>query len=319
MNGMDGMDASETLYGDGSSGARTIAADARFETEDDANQQWTDFTVEEGVTLRVQSGAVIRCSGSFVNRGTILVESGAQGGDRSGFDSSTAQGAERPAALGINTLGAAGGEVGDTSAERAGGAGGDGISEFEARVTLRLGLRAGSGGAAALTSGGAGGGGLTVLALGTIENLGTIMADGADSTESGGGGGGGGVILLASAEAIMNDSSAGLMARGGAGGAAGSAVGPGGGGGGGLIHLIAPVILDQGVMDVTGGDAGAIAAGAMVTADMRAGGGGGGGSAGAGGDGGGVPDGAMTPPGAATAGSAGRALHTLRNPALILR
>jgi hypothetical protein len=316
--GRDGADASETLYGDGSSGARHVAADARFETANDANQQWTDFSVAAGATLRLQSGAVIRCTGTFTNYGTILIEHGAQGADRSGFDSSTMEGSSRAAALGINTLAAGSGEIGGSSAVRSGGSGGDGISEFEARVTLRIAVRAGSGGGAALAAGGAGGGGVTILAQGAITNFGTILADGADAA-AGGGGGGGGVILLASAESIVNAASAALSAEGGAGGVAGADCGPGGGGGGGVIHIVAPVIQNLGVTSVAGGEGGGVPAGTVVEAGIRSGGGGGGGSGGAGGKGGDVPSGAAPAPDHAAAGASGHVLVTYRAPGLVVR
>ncbi len=316
--GADGQDAPETLYGDGSSGAREITGDTRFETASDVNQLWTDFSVAAGATLRIQSGAVIRCTGSFVNYGTIVIETGAQGGARSGYDISTVEGVSQAPALGINTLVAASGEVGDASSGRVGGPGGDGISEFEAFSLLTVSLRAGSGGGAALYDGGAGGGGVIILAEGPVENFGTIVADGADASD-GGGGGGGGVLLIASGDSITNAAGASLMVRGGAGGSSGENAAPGGGGGGGLIHLLAPVVDNAGSTNVDGGNAGTIADGALVTVEPRAGGGGGGGSAGAGGSGGDVPAGASIAPLAAEAGGPGRFLITLQQPTLLFR
>lgn len=318
-DGQDGADAPILLFGDGSSGARHVTGDARLETADDANQQWTDLSVAAGVTLRIQSGAVIRCTGSLINNGTILIESGAQGGGRSGFDSTTMDGATQPAGLGLNTQPAAAGEAGDASSDRSGGAGGDGISEFETRVMLNIGIRAGSGGAAALGGAGAGGGGVTFLVQGPIQNLGTIIADGTDSGGSGGGGGGGGAIILASATSVTNQATATIEADGGAGGGSGSAAGPGGGGGGGVIHMIAPIVENLGTATALGGAAGSVPAGTPVTAGTRSGGGGGGGSGGAGGQGGDVPTGASVTPGAAQAGSSGHVLVTLRHPRLLFR
>lgn len=323
MDGMDGPSALAALFGDGSSGARNIGVDARFETQSDANQLWTDFGVSTGVILRVQSGTVIRCSGMFVNNGTIIVENGAQGGDRSSLDSTTRADASRPASIGINTLAAGSGEVGDATAVRGGGAGGDGISEFESLVTLRVGIAAGGGGGAAFSSGAAGGGSFTVFASGPIQNNGVIVADGAAATDSGGGGGGGGVIMLVSADSVTNASGASLLARGGDGGPSdaedgparsGLAAGPGGGGGGGLIHLIAPDIEHLGSASVLGGSAGSKPPGTNITAPLRSGGAGGGGSAGAGGAGGAVPAGASAQVNDAGGGSAGFFLRTVQNP-----
>lgn len=322
LNGRDGVDgaaAAELLFGDGSSGARVISGNSRFETAADANQHWTDFTVAADVTLRIQSGAVIRCSGKFANYGTIIVEGGAQGGDRASFDSTTLEGASRSAALGVNTLAASGGEVGDATSFRSGGLGGDGISEFEARIALRISTRAGSGGGAALEGAGEGGGGLTVFAQGSIENFGTILAEGANSSDDGGGGGGGGVLILASQTSVTHAATGSLQARGGQGGPMGGAAGPGGGGGGGIIHLISPMVELLGATSAAGGAPGAAAEGAVVTAALRSGGGGGGGSGGAGGSGGGVNLGGAVVPDAAQGGTNGYVLTTLQKPELIFR
>lgn len=314
QDGIDGTQPLSRLYGDGSSGSRVIESDTRFETAADANRFWTNFTISEGATLRLQSGTVIRCSGSFINRGTVIIEHGAQGGDRSGFDLSALEGNTRVPSLGINTLAASNGEVGNAAEDRSGGSGGDGISEFEALGILRLSLRAGSGGGAALGSGGAGGGGVTILAGSTMENFGTIVADGADAPAAGGGGGGGGVILLAAGEAIRNYAGAELFARGGAGGPASAAAGPGGGGGGGIVHLIAPSLDNPGEVSIVGGAGGQVPPGMLITEELRSGGGGGGGSAGVGGAGGGIPGTPSTAPLGSGSGTSGFFLTTLLKP-----
>jgi hypothetical protein len=320
MPGMGMMDppvVEETtprVFGDGSAGAKVVNAD---ETLLDANPQYTDFVVEEGVTLTIASGAVIRVTGTFTNRGTIVVNTGAEGADRTGFDSTTLDGSTRPPQAGFSTRAAGSGEIGGSAAGRSAGVGGDGLSEFESRVTLRLGVNAGGGGGAGRDAGGDGGGALTVIAFGKISNDGVIRAEGGDGS-SGAGGGGGGAIILASKTNVTIAHGATLSTCGGAGGGAADGEGPGGGGGGGIVHAIAPEIVNAGAVDVTGGAAGAGGADGSVTASIRSGGGGGGAGAGKGGDGGGVSSGASADPSDAGAGASGFWLMTTADPTSLL-
>ncbi len=281
------------VYGDGSAGDRAYTGDDTLDNE--TNLQFNDFTIDAGVTLTIQSGAVLRIKGTFINKGRIVLKTGGEGGDREGVDSSTLFAATRPPEPGVATLAAASGEVGGTAEARSGGAASNGLSEFEARQTLRIGVRAGGGGGAGMGKGGNGGGGLTIIAEGAIQNAGEILADGSDGTD-GGGGGGGGVIVLASAESVSNQDGGMIAVRGGAGGASTEESGAGGGGGGGFVHMIAPDVLNEGVVDCAAGPAGELGAAASVTSAMRAGGGGGGASAGDGGDGGAVTDGPTADP-----------------------
>src|SRR5204863_7637363 len=46
----------------------------------DDNNQYASFTVPSGVTVTIPSGTVIRCTGTFTNNGTIVVDPGAKGG-----------------------------------------------------------------------------------------------------------------------------------------------------------------------------------------------------------------------------------------------
>lgn len=301
------------VFGNGAAGPRTITEDIRFQQADGANQQWTDFTINAGVTLTVQSGTVIRCLGKFTNNGTIIVETGAEGADRVGVDSSS-PGSTRNALPGISTLAAGNGEVGNTSDARSGGQFGSGLSEFEARLVLNPGTRAGGSGAAGLGAGGAGGGSLVILASDEIVLNGDIMAPGGNAPSTGGGGGGGGVIIIASAQKITSTQNAMLMANGGAGGDASNAEAAGGGGGGGIVHLIAPDIVNAGQTSVAGGSAGANGAAGSVTAGTRAGGGGGGASGGSGGAGGNVTAGVAADPEAAGNGASGFFLMTETDP-----
>ena len=70
-------DGSVAVYGDGSNGAAAIASNTTFTN---VNAQYTSFTVNSGVTLIVPTGAIIRCTGTFTNNGTIVVDVGGIGG-----------------------------------------------------------------------------------------------------------------------------------------------------------------------------------------------------------------------------------------------
>ncbi|QOJ13725.1 MAG: hypothetical protein HRU75_03310 [Planctomycetia bacterium] len=312
--------ADPSVYGDGSAGERVVSTALRVGDQGDVNLQYTDFVVAPGVTMTVQSGTVIRCTGTFRNEGTILVLPGAEGGDRTGFDGSTLDGSSRPAALGIATRAAAAGEIGGSASGRTGGGEGSGLSEFEARQTLRIGVKAGGGGGASIDGGASGGGFFAVIAAGEIQNLGTIIAKGADATDrAGGGGGGGGAVLLASLTAVSNAPAGVVQVDGGGGGPATANSAAGGGGGGGIVHLIAPDVKNDGVLTALGGAPGADGVADSVVSDLRSGGGGGGASGGNGGKGGGVPAGSTATPSSASAGSNGHTLITAANPTALVK
>jgi hypothetical protein len=314
--------ASQTLsriYGDGSAGARVIDRDLRLGDQGDINLQYTDFTIEPGVILTVQSGTVIRCIGEFTNNGTIIVQSGANGGDRRSTGSSSLANTTRSPVSGLSTLTAAAGEITNSGAAVFGGEGGVGLSEFETRTTNFASVVAvGAGGAAAVGDGGSGGGGLAVFAAQTLTNDGAINADGQSAPDGGGGGGGGGGVLLASREMVVNTSNASISAVGGDGGAATSEAAPGGAGGGGVVHMIAPLINNTGAADVSGGSAGPSGAENSIASDTRAAGAGGGASAGNGGTGGDISAGVAPTPSDATGGTAGFILETLIDPSAVL-
>ena len=65
--GTAGADGQLRIYGDGSAGAKTVNAAENWNTTpaNAVNLQFTDFTVNAGNTLTVDSGMVIRCSGTF--------------------------------------------------------------------------------------------------------------------------------------------------------------------------------------------------------------------------------------------------------------
>ena len=178
QDGMDGADGQLRIYGDGSAGAKTVSSN---ETLNDSNLQYTNFTVDDGVTLTVPSGSVIRCTGTFTNNGTINVQVGALGAEAqanlNAFDQS-----HQVAHPGIGLSIAGNGGTGDNAAIQVGGVGATGISEFQARQLRYPGATAGGGGGRGLSAGtndgGAGGGSLVILCEGAINNNKNIVADG---------------------------------------------------------------------------------------------------------------------------------------------
>lgn len=296
IQGVPGVAGDLRIYGDGSASERTVSA---TETLADVNLQYTNFTVASGVVLTVPSGTVIRCTGTFTNNGTILVQTFARGGFGIGDDSNDLI-AVAPPNEGVAARSAGQGEFGDNSDLRSGGEGGVGLREAEALWILSPGPSGGGGGAATDDSGTAGGGTLVVLARDRITNNGTISADGQNALNAGSGGGGGGIIILASLIEVVNAGT--LNARGGNGENADDNEAASGGGGGGFTHLLAPSVPNTGTRVVSGGAAGT-GAGGSTTTTLRRGGGGGGACAGNGGNGGQIETSNVT--GAAVAGSEG--------------
>lgn len=246
IQGVQGEAGLLRIYGDGSAGVRTMSGPVVLDSFLDANGiaslQFESLTINAGATLTVPSGTVIRCSGEFVNNGTILIEHAAFGN-----------------ALGNGELGLARtfpSEAADVavpnSPERAAG-GLSRVKEADARFALlNPGVLGGSGGS--LSDGPEGGGTLLVLARGRILNNGLINGDGAEAT-----GAGGGIIVLASVTEVINGAQ-GIIAARGANGipATGGGTGfpmrtAGGGGGGGIVRLLAPVVLNSGNITVAGG------------------------------------------------------------------
>jgi len=309
------------VFGDGSAGARFVGTD---EVLGDPNLSFTDFAVAPGVTLTVPSGTVIRCTGSFTNDGTIVVEPAAAGGRRTVITGGvTTAGTEIPAHPGLAAAAAQAGDIGDPTIALFGGAGAPGIGLVAARQLVQPALVAGGGGGASgldlvdgVTDdrGSDGGGAFFVYAAGSLVNRGAIVADGAGDA---GGGGAGGLVVLASRTRIEQASGALLRAAGGVGEGGDSNEAPSGGGGGGIAHLLAPAIDDAGAIDVSGGPAGALSQFA-VSAVQRAGGGGGGAFGGAGGRGGSLGSGVPPAVTGAEPGAAGVVLRTLADPASLL-
>jgi len=303
--GPPGADGSTRVYGDGSTGALTVAAGTTVELTEvpNFNLQFTDVTIENGGTLNTPNGAVIRCTGTFTNNGFLDVrERVFSGGEQLGHHGL--------AAVSISGDAAVGGEYGDESDDRLGGNGGSGLPLVEARSVLLPGVwGGGGGGSSASGTGGNGGGTIVILAQGGFINNATVQADGGEGTFGGFGGGGGGIIIIASPVSIMNNGT--FFVDGGQGGGSTAFFdGPGGGGGGGIVHLLSPAIT-AGVINVNGGLAGAMD---EVTGGFFfwAGGGGGGGCGGAGGNGGDLN--IDTPHTSADDGAAGHVILSLFDP-----
>ena len=317
--GPPGAPGVRLLYGDGSSGEHVVSSDA---TLDPSELLFTDFTVEAGATLTVPSGTVLRCTGTFTNRGTIVVQPYAAGGTlRTVLIEGYPQ--VKPAHPGLAASSASLGTVATLGSSAYGSAGGVGLGEARARSVRIVGPEGGGGGGGRDSwPGGAGGGTLTVLAQGPLVNEGSIQANGS-STPGGAsvGGGGGGVLVLASATRIMNSGA--LRAAGAPGSPAlkepsgNWGLGGGGGGGGGLIVAVSPILEGAGGLSVSGGAGGAPAGTLAAGATGRGGGGGGGASVGEGGWGGGVGAGAGNVE-AGLPGAAGAIVTRLHDPALVL-
>jgi hypothetical protein len=252
------------------------------------NLQFTDFTVNNGITLTVPSGTVIRCSGTFTNNGTIDVATGSVGSNRGGgggVDASTQGLAEAVAHPGVTRRSAGNGEIGDNNNQQSAGFGGPGLDRLQARLILMPGVNGGGGGGRGLSgSGSAGGGTIVVLARTGIVNTGNIFASGASA---GGGGGGGGIVILASMTSI-NHAGGFINCLGGDGANSTSTEAACGGGGGGIIHFLAPAITSAGVTNTASGIGGFTST--LVSGARRAGGAGGGGCGGDGGTGSNITD-----------------------------
>jgi hypothetical protein len=316
--GTAGTDGQLRIYGDGSAGARTVAADENWADPLVAptNFQFTDLTVVPGVKLTVPSGTVIRCTGTFTNNGTVEVLGAAVGADRDGVDAGTIEASVRNANPGLGLSPAGSGEAGPATSPLTMGEGADAMNEATARQLVKPGPLGGGGGGGGLSgTGGQGGGTLLVLAATAVMNQLVINADGHEGT-NGSGGGGGGVVILASRGTVSNAGPATISAHGADGFDSTASDGAGGGGGGGIVHLLAPTIVSDGTVTVDGGAAGAAGAAASVTSNPRSAGGGGGACGGNGGSGGAVSTAGT--PGSAEAGHTGHFLQSHVDPTALL-
>ncbi len=285
--GPAGQDASRLVYGDGSAGAKTFPPGELWGER--LNLQFTDFEVETGAAITIPSGMVIRCTGDFINNGSIVVSRAAGGG----FSAEAPR--LRPAHPGWSWEHPTPGAKALASRAALGGKGGRGHVAWTARWLLAPGLYGGGGGASTSSfDGGDGGGALVIIVEGTFTNNGVIRASGGDARGLTAGGGAGGIVIIAAKGAARNNGI--IEARGGNGHDAqgGFTVGYGGGGGGsgGIVHFLSPIV-QTGLVDLAGGTGGDEAPGSFA-AESRSAGAGGGACAGSGGDGGTITGGGTT-------------------------
>lgn len=280
--GAAGKDGNLRVYGDGTAGALHVMNSASWLGPTpggpaNGNYMFTDVTIDAGVTLTVESGTTIRCTGAFVNHGTLSVGTGTSGGLTPANEVPSAPG--RGLAIVVATNGEEVPYAATTASRRAGR--GFGLHVNEARSVLHPSYQAGGGGGASGASdstGGRGGGAVVILAAGgiTVDATGSIAAVGGTGT-LGGGGGAGGFVVLASSSAITI---AGTIDVSGAVGADGDAttenIAPGGGGTGGVIHLLAPTLTTSAATFAkSGGTPGAVPVATLAATKGASGGSGG--------------------------------------------
>lgn len=265
------------FFGDGADGPLDVSSDTTLEPL----RSYTDVLIRTGVTVTVPSGATIRCTGTFENRGTLVVGPGGRGGgvvlDIPDGDVPFDIEAQADAAAIPWQTGDARSAPGRPAAMRlqavTGAAGGTGLGNEVFALPLSHYRHGGGGGSGSLGAvGGHGGGLLRVLARGPVRNGGTIRAIGAVPTANrlglqgfdgrGAGGGGGGIVILASAERVENNVPANtngpaatgtVDVRGANGGQPDALGGGGGGGGGGLVMFVAPAVGATGVTQLEPG------------------------------------------------------------------
>jgi len=307
--GPAGLDGETAVYGTGELGDLVVTTGTTTSLLGTA--QHANCTVQSGATLQVESGTILRCTGTFTNDGTVTVFSSRNRGSFS-FSSNAASGALVPPSSGV-ALTTAGSPEYSTSGAFNGGKGGTGLgaSSYPEGTIVRAPNGQGGGGGAAghgqSTVGGHGGGWFAIYAVGAISvgATGSVTATG-DDGGSCSGGGGGGIVVLASKTSVSVSGT--IDVSGGDGGASTVNCGAGGGGGGGMVMSISPTTsVPSGSVLVNGGSAGTGAA----PSTPASGGGGGGASRGNGGDG----QGSATSP---TSGSSGSNATTSADPTSII-
>lgn len=243
----------------------------------------SDFNISPGVTVTVEGGLFVYCTGNVNIRGTLTANAGGPSGGRQfqgSFGSNTQQIITNGAGMGAG-FSRFGGSIYNIAVSPTGSGGANGF----------VGNNQLSSQNAAPGNGGDGGGSIIIRCLNNIEVRGGIItSDGGSATPptanncnvSGPGGGSGGTIILDANRDITLDGAF-MSVNGGNGAAGGNGGGGGGGGGGGYIITQAR----YGVLNIIGatsrlanGGNGGPATGAVLT-----GGAGGGANAGAGGGG----------------------------------
>ncbi len=282
--GPAGDNGSLAVYGDGSAGALTVNSTVSLETlQDDGNYQFTSCSVASGITLSVQSGTVIRCTGAVDIQGSIVVATATNSPGRVnllGTDFIEAS-ITQPAA-GNGSSAASSGEIGKAADNFSGGTGGNATSITSVPGITLGNMRHGGGGAGAPSStGGSGGGSFALIAKGAISiGASALISLSGGVAQNGSGGGAGGVLILASMESITQSGQ--ILASGSDGGASTATIGAGGGGGGGIVRLISPAVTpeDGGDISINAGQNGSTVTSVVVNGTSIIAGGGGGGSCG---------------------------------------
>ena len=190
--GPQGPAGSLGAYGDGSAGALVISANTDWSTSPPANlsMEYTDFTVNSGVTLTVPSGTTIRATGNITINGTIVVKPGAIEGGNYIANPGVALKTASQASVGISN-----------------NSGGTGLTTVSALSLIKGRTNGGGSGARNPNNTGADGGGyIKIMTQGnlSIPATGSINVNGATCVNSnsaglgipGGGGGAGGVIAF---------------------------------------------------------------------------------------------------------------------------
>lgn len=203
--------------GDGSDGVFNPSGNVTISGE----KNYTSVFIPEGVTVTVDGYVIIKCQGSFVNKGTITANgTGAKGGRYS----NVLPGGIEPGEYGLAGSGGAGNQNPGYAGHYYNGA----IVSENAVPAIINGLRGcaygAGGGYGGGYNGGVGGNGGGAIAIVTkmFRNAGIISCDGSDGTSRtntrGGGGGGGSVMIIA----LSIITSGQITANGGAGAANGS-------------------------------------------------------------------------------------------------
>ncbi len=307
------------FYGDGSAGDITINVDTDWSTTPIDNLNFQNVVISSGVTLTVPAGTVIRCTGSFVNNGTIRVLENGLGG-RVGytydFTSERLNRQARVASPGDTGVSSTPGDAGAYSGLQK-GLGGKGIPRSVAAGSFMQFRWGGGAGSGSRYPGGRGGGLVKIQCRGAVRNTasGTIDAT-SNYYASGSGGGGGGIVVLASQDSVTNEGTIDVSGAPGGSSDIYRIAGPSGGGGGGIAVLVAPSVTNVGNITVDGGNAGTGNVSAADGTTWRYAGGGGGGSGGAGGSGASLDAAGVST--AATAGEDGYVLEIQADPSTMM-
>jgi len=245
------------VFGNGINGSLTISANTAW-TKAGNYYNFTDLTINSGVTLTVSPGVIIRVSGTLTVYGTISADGK---GGAGGYGIYGASGSNGPA---TDAVGGSGGKAGNygNAIGYGGSYGGGGGSVANGPTYQANGGSYGGGGgssdaAAGQAIGGNGGGIITIYGRTiNIASGAVITASGTSGTVSAsgvaaGGGGGGRIYIYAGSGGYSNSGT--LQAIGGNGAWGGGGGGAGCGGGGGYIKVTAPSTVTIGATNVAGG------------------------------------------------------------------